>query len=215
VAKKAITSEKIQLKRVRLAFANLDVPEYFKPNNPQPNEVKKYRATLLLDPSNAEHKAACKILWAQGDDIAAKFWTGGVPNKLDKCFGTNADLRKIYDGFKDMVHVKVSSKDPVPMVGRRRNGPVDPRTGKPTFLPVKPGDADFPYNGCYVNATVTLWTQDSHSRVGINGNLLALQFCEDGQAFGRQSANPDSEFEALEDGEAGAGGAQGGTGMWD
>lgn len=212
MSKKAVTSEKIRLSRVRLAFANLDKPEYFKPNNPAPNEKPKYRATLLLDPSNAQHKEHRKLVIAEGDRIAAAYWRDNMPNKIDKCYGTNADLRKVYDGFKDTMHIKLSSEDPIPIVGRRRNGPVDPRTGKPTFLPVKPGDADFPYNGCYVNATITLWTQDSHGRVAINGNLLALQFCEDGQAFGRQSADPDSEFEALEDG---PGNAAAGAGMWD
>jgi len=204
VSKKAVTSEKIKLGRVRLAFANLDVPEYFKKGQPQQNEKPKYRATLLLDPSNPQHKAACKQIWAEGDRIAAAFWTNGVPNRIDKCYGTNADLRKIYDGFKDMVHYKVSSADPIPVVDRRK-------------IPVAPGKAQWPYNGCYVNATITLWTQDSHSRVAINGNLLAVQFCEDGTAFGRQSADPDQEFEALEDGPATgeSSGASAGSGMWD
>jgi hypothetical protein len=48
-----------------------------------------------------------------------------------------------------------------------------------------------------------LWTQDSNNRIGINGNGLTIQFMKDGDSFGRPGADPDSEFEALEDAPAG------------
>jgi hypothetical protein len=59
---------------------------------------------------------------------------------------------------------------------------------------------------------VTVWAQDSHGRKGINGNLLAIQFVRDGQAFGKAPINIDDEFEALE-GEAAA--PAGGSDGWD
>ena len=109
------------------------------------------------------------------------------------------NLNKVYDGFKGMFWIKLSAfEGELPIVGRRRTGPV--KDGKPTFEILKPGAAEWPYPGCYVNSKITLWTQDSNNRVAINGNGLTIQFKQDGDAFGRPSSDPDAEFDALEDG---------------
>ncbi len=203
--KKPITSKKIVVTRARLAFANLDTLEYFNKNAPQPNEKPKSRATLLLDPTNEAHAKTIKEIKDEAGRIAVEFWGADQAKELtrkrllDKCFGTDDDLKKVYDGFKGMFFIKISADRIVPIVGRNRTGPVDPKTGRKAFEIVKPGDKEFPYNGCFVNAPITLWTQGSHGRDGINGNMLTLQFCEDGPEFGRPSADPDSEFEPLED----------------
>jgi hypothetical protein len=88
--------------------------------------------------------------------------------------------------------VRISTPDLPPIVGRQKH----PTTG--TFLQLVPGNPGFPYSGCYANVSLTLWTQDSHGRKGINGNLRAVQFVKDGESFrGAAPANPDMEFEAL------------------
>ncbi len=205
VAKKAVTSEKIVINRARLAFANLDTLEFFNKDAPGPHEKPKSRATLLLDPTNAEHAAVIKKIKSEAGRIATEFWGEEQAKELmrkkllDKCFGTDDDLKKVYDGFAGMFFVKINADRIVPIVGRNRTGPVDPKTQRKTFEIVKPGDKEYPYNGCYVNAPITLWTQGSHGRDAINGNMLTIQFCEDGPEFGRPSADPDSEFEPLED----------------
>ncbi len=204
-SKKPVTSEKIVIERARLAFANLDTLEYFNPQAPGANEKKKSRATLLLDPTNEKHAAIIKKIKSEAGRIATEFWGAEQAadlNKkrlLEKCFGTEDDLKKVYDGYKGMFFIKISADRIVPIVGRNRTGPVDPKTGRKAFEILKPGDKEYPYNGCYVNAPITLWTQGSHGRDAINGNMLTIQFCEDGQEFGRPSADPDNEFDALED----------------
>jgi hypothetical protein len=200
VAKKAVTSEKIQVPAARLAFANLDKPDFFTPGKPKDDkEIPMHRAQLILDPTSALHVPVIKKIEAEGDRIANVYWEGKPPKKLGHGYGTEEDLNKVYDGFAGMFWVRVASKGPLSVVGRRREGPIDVRTGKPTFIPLTPKDSEWPYNGCYVNATITLWTQDSHGRTGINGNLLAVQFVKKGEAFGGQRTSADDEFEALED----------------
>lgn len=194
MATKAITSPKFQLKNVRMSFPCIDEPEYFNPAAPGPGEKKKYRAAFLLDPSIKEHAATIELITSYGDDIVAKMFDGKRGKKFADCYGEGNDGDKVYDGYKDMFFVKLATPDRFPVVGRRKGA-----DGK--FVPLRPGDKEWPYAGCFVNASGTLWGQNSHGRQGINGNLLALQFVKDGPAFGRPQANPDSEFDALPEGE--------------
>jgi hypothetical protein len=204
-SKKPVTSNKIVVTHARLAFANLDELEYFNPQAPKANEKKMSRATLLIDPTTVEGAKTIAEIKAEAKRIAIEYWGEAEATRLfanrliNKCYGTEESLKKVYDGYKGMFWVKIAADRLPPIVGRNRTGPVDPKTGRKTFIPVKPGDAEFPYNGSYVNGPITLWTQDSHGRIGINANMLTLQFNEKGVEFGRPSADPDGEFDALED----------------
>jgi hypothetical protein len=199
VGKKSVTSEKIAVNGARIAFCDSIGEATYFGATPQPKEKKKHRYTLLLDPTNAAHAETIKQIKSESARIAKLFWDP-VPKKLERCWGTDEDLNKLYDGFEGMFWIKLSAYEgELPIVGRRRTGPVDPKTGKPTFELIKPGHAEWPYAGSYVNSKMTLWTQDSNNRVGINGNGLTLQFMKDGAGFGRPNADPDDEFEALED----------------
>jgi hypothetical protein len=199
MGKKAVTSEEIRFRNARIAFAKIEEPEYFNKDKPQPNEKKKRRYTILLDPTNVKdgHGKIIAKIRAEGERIGLAFWDGKLPKKLDLCYGTDEDLNKVYDGFKGMFWVKVSTADFLPIVGRKKTGPKD-SSGNPTFVQLNPGDAEFPRSGSYVNGSLTLWTQDSNNRVAINGNALALQYNAPGEAFGRPSANPNAQFEELE-----------------
>jgi len=196
---KSITSEKIQLKNVWLSFPQLDRPKGFRKEDGTETEPQ-FSAAFLLDPSNKEHAAAIAKVKSEAARISKEFFTEGVPKAFsnpgckDLCFGKGDDLDKVYDGYEGMFFIKAKSKSRVPVVGRRKSA-----DGK--FNPVAPGDAEWPYSGCMVNASVTLWTQASHGRKAINGNLIAIQFVKQDKNFGgAASANPDQEFEALEDG---------------
>lgn len=193
---KSITSEKIQLTNVRLSFPTLDKASAYKEG-----QEPSFAASFLLDPSNKEHAVQIAKIKSEAARIAKAFFTDGVPKSFSNpgckelCFGKGDDLEKVYDGYEGMFWIKGKSYSRVPIVGRRKND-----SGK--FSPVAPGDKEWPYAGCYVNATITLWTQNSHGRKAINGNLVAIQFVKDGEAFGGgRTANPDEEFQALEDGE--------------
>lgn len=186
---KTVTSEKILLPAVRGSFLKLAKPVYFR-DTPAPNEKPKYQASFLLDPQNAQHAAAIKMIKSEASRIAKLSFPDGVPKSMEKCFGTSDELDKVYDGYDGMFWFRSSSIDRVPIVGPRKNA-----EGK--FTPVQEGDEFWPYSGCYLNAKVAMWVQTTHGRKGINGNLIALQFVKHGDAFGRPSADPDSEFEEL------------------
>jgi hypothetical protein len=54
------------------------------------------------------------------------------------------------------------------------------------------------YSGCYVNMTVTLWTQDNEYGKRVNANLRAVQFVKDGEAFGVAPVDAEEEFDEVE-----------------
>lgn len=186
---KSVTSEIIKATNARLAFVQIDKKTKV---GKDPNEIPKYRLTVLLDPSNAEHAGFIKQINAEGKRIANEFWDGQIPKSLGRCFGNGNDLDKVYNGFKDMFYVRLSNPDDFPIIGRQKN----PATK--TFMQLTPGQPGYPYSGCYANVSFTLWTQDSHGRKGLNGNLRVVQFVKDGDRFGGAApANPDMEFEEL------------------
>ena len=91
-----------------------------------------------------------------------------------------------YQGFEGNLFVSSSSKLR-PSVFDRNRVPLQPDDGKP-------------YSGCYVNASIELWPQDS-KQYGkrINAQLRGVQFVADGDAFAAGSAASDDEFEDLGD----------------
>jgi hypothetical protein len=185
---KNVTSEKIQLTNVRLSFPALDKPRSFK-EGVEP----KFEASFLLDPSDKTHAATIAKIKSESARVAKIQFDGEIPKSMEKCWGLGDDLDKVYDGYEGMFWVKAKSATRVPVVGRTKNA-----EGK--FTQLVPGDDKWPYAGCYVNASITVWAQNSHGRKAINGNLIAIQFVKDGDAFGAgRQAVPEEEFEALED----------------
>lgn len=92
---------------------------------------------------------------------------------------------KDYDGYDDE-HVYISSSSP------RRPVVVDEKV-----RPVTEQDNKV-YAGCYVNVTLRLWAQDNDYGKRINAELLAVQFCADGEAFGVAPVDAEEEFEAID-----------------
>lgn len=184
---KSITSEVIHLLEWRLSFPRLDKPKAF-----QPGQDPRFEATFLGDPSNSKHAEQIARLKSEAGRIAREFWGAKfdeVKTQIKQRHLGNGN-EKSYDGYKGMVYVATHNTTRPTIVDRRRN-------------PVQPGDPQWPYGGCYVNATVTLWTQDNQYGKAINVNLRAIQFVKDGQAFGGAApVDADEEFDALEgDGE--------------
>ena len=201
---KAHTSEPILLREAILSFPQLDKPTKFKQDNP--DEVAKFSAAFLLDPSNPAQAKRIAQIKAESARIAKLEFDGEIPKSMsdakNRCWGTDADLDKVYDGYAGMFFVKVKSPTPVPVVGRIKTA-VDSQ-GKPAFELLKPGDKEWPYAGCKVNAKISVWCQNSHGRKAINGNLLTIQFVEPGVPFGNKSVDPNEEFAAYEDATGGA-----------
>ena len=105
------------------------------------------------------------------------------------CVGGNTKVDgqgEVKEGYADM-WVIGASEFVRPAVANRSGGPV------------VEGEPQAPYGGSYVNATITLWTQNNKWGKRVNANLRGVQFVKDGDAFGRAPISAEDEFEALED----------------
>ena len=176
---KSKTSDVIKLPRVRLSFAELFRAKAF-----QEGQTPYYKATFLLDPSNAAHAKAISQLSAEVKKLAAEAFNG---EKLspDRICIVDGNTKK-YDGWAGMIAISTSNKVRPVVVDRARN-------------PVAEGDTESPYSGCYVNASITLWAQNNKFGKRTNANLRGVQFVDDGEAFGIAPVDADEEFEMLED----------------
>lgn len=193
---KAITSEKIKIRNARLSFARLDKGKPF-----AVGMTPKFQAAFLLDPSDKDHAVVIADIKAK----AMKLLQDGGLTPADlthpNCFG-NGDKKK-YDGYAGRFYV-ASSQETRPPVANR------------SAKPVQAGEKEFPYSGCFVNGSVTLWLQNNQYGKRINANLLAVQFVGDGPAFGGGApVDLDDEFEALGDSPATAGSAPAGKDPFD
>lgn len=201
----------------RLCYAYLESPKP-KPAKNGKEAAGRYETVVLLDPSNAEQKAAVDAIKADAVRVAKAAFGANVDVKSlvlafgngdKKAFDTVVDddtgqvirtENPTYAAYKGMYYVNTSTPDK-PLIANRRGELVDKTS------------AQFPYSGCYANVKVTLypWTfieEGVGTRRGISVDLRSIQFVRDGEAFGGRAAiNPEEEFEALEDAPAGAGGS--------
>lgn len=173
---------KIKLTNVRLSFPGLFKAEAFKPG-----DDPKFKATFLIVKGSENHKAVekaiaeeAKIKWGvKGEKTVANIRNN--PNKF--CY-QDGDT-KTYDGYEGMMALSAKSSTRPLVIDQQRN-PLSEEDGKP-------------YAGCYVNASVELFTYDN-SGAGISASLAGVQFVKDGDAFGGGKAASVDEFDALEDG---------------
>lgn len=194
---KSVTSEKFQI------FGRLSYPKLGKPEAYAAGQREKFQATILLDPSDEDQAKMIAKIKEQASAICKEAY-GEVPPNIPKNFGSADKLDKVPDGYAGMFFVRLSNTD--------RPG-VANRGGKP----VVEGDQQFPYAGCYVNVKMTLWAQQGYkdangkyvSQRRINGNLIAVQFVKDGEAFGRGPVHVEDEFEPLPGESAGASSSSG------
>jgi len=179
------TSEKIELKNVRLSFAELWTAKAF-----QEGQTPKYQASFLLDPSDKEHAKHIKLIKAEAAKIKKAEWGDKIPKLKGECFGNGDDLDTVYDGYEGMFYVRANKNadDGRVTIVNTNNDPLTVDDGKP-------------YNGCYVDATFTMWTQDNSFGKRVNGNLRAIRFRGDGEAFGRPAIEAEDEFSESPDSE--------------
>lgn len=184
---KSENSEVLHLNNVRLSYLQLVTPTAF-----QEGQEKKFQATALLDVSDPDHQKIIKDVKRAARDLMNRaygkdFKPAGLKGV---CFGdgnkVTDDDGNVRDGYKDTFYVRLNSK-------------VRPGTANRRGQPVVEGDPQFPYSGAYGNVTCTLWAQNNQFGKRINGNLRAVQFVKDGEAFGAAPVNVEDEFEALED----------------
>lgn len=186
------TSEKIRIENGRLSFARLYKPKAFREG-----QEPRYEGSILLDPSNEKHAAKIEEICARAETVLLEQFHGKLPKGVKLGFGY-ADGSPVtiggqkfysepkdYDGYDGMFYLSSSNKTKPKTV--HRNPKVD-LTEEDGVL----------YSGCYVNMTVTLWTQDNEFGKRVNANLRAVQFVKDGEAFGVAPVDAEEEFDEVE-----------------
>lgn len=175
------TSEKITI-----PFARLSFPKLVKARAFEEGQEPRYEASFLLDPTHPGHAKTIKLIKETAATICKEHWNGKVPRDLKPCFG-NDGMGKEYDGYPGMFVLSSNKK--------QSDGRVLILDGNGN--PVEAGEPGFPYGGCYVHATISLWTNE-HPKGGkrVQANLRAIKFAKDGEPFSSVApVDADNEFE--------------------
>jgi hypothetical protein len=196
------TSEKFMIRNVRLSFPHLWTPKPFKSADDDENKAPRLRfeAAALIDPTTKEGKANIDLILKHANLVAKEHWPKGPPAGLEIGFGyTNGEdpveingkrvrYRECdYDGYEGMFAISTSNTIRPAVVDKDRSRLTE--------------DDGKPYAGCYVNISLSLWTQDNSWGKRINANLRGVQFIADGEAFGAPPIDADEEFDVIEAGD--------------
>ena len=176
---------RVMLNNVRLAFPVLDEPEQF-----QGSGKPRYSAVLLVEPgSENDKKIEAALRKAAGEqwgeaNIEAVLKSIKAANKCAYRDGST----KEYDGFEGMMALSAHSP---------AGAPPSLLDGRKNHLPRNTGMI---YAGCYVNASVEIWTLDKKKGYGnqLNAQLRGVQFSKDGDAFTAARPADSNEFDVVE-----------------
>lgn len=180
-------SYEVKLKNVRLSFANI-----YKPQDPQTNDdgelvAGKYKANFLMPKGASETEANVRSMKAVVEAAKVAKWGKNLPKlKPDKVCLRDGDLED-WDGYAGQLYVSANNLSKPVVVKRNREAALA-------------GEKGSPYPGCYVNAIVRVWIQDS-PKYGkrVNATLEAVQFVSDGEPFGAKPVDPNDAFDDLGD----------------
>lgn len=190
------TNIEIKLTDVRLSFADIFEAKAF---GDDPDGRPRFSANFLIDKIKQKDQAE-KVSAAVKKAIAAKWPTN--PPKLGadkKCFRDGEpkdeeteERTPLYEGYAGHYFVSAASPaDRPPVIIDSRKG----ADGKFPRLTQKDGK---PYAGCYVNAVIRVWAQDSQTwGRRVNASLEAIQFARHGEAFGATRIDAESTFDDL------------------
>lgn len=184
-------------------FGQTDKGTPEKPKKPQ------FRMTWLLDPSNAQAAATIAEIKAEAARQLDLFFNGRANWPKDNattgtkgvlpCFGLGNDLKKVYDGYRDMFYIKVADTTR-PIIGDRRGRSIqlledggwhilDKATGQATDETVDPNEV--PYAGAICRGRISLYVYNNE-QAGVNANFRSIQFVKTAPAFaagGKRDAN--------------------------
>lgn len=205
MASESPTSDKLRF-HARGSFLKIDKPKPFDDGGDP-----RWEAAFLLDPADPKHldgiKLVLKTAGAMAKEaygvvplaikrLAAEFIPGqAAVDPKTKDDGIEVAFysgdKKDYDGYAGMFVIPAHNSKMKPAVANRRGVSVDP------------GEEQYPYSGCGVIGSITLWAQVGKTqqkygkRIGVN--LRGVQFDKDGDPFSQGDIAPEEEFEALED----------------
>ncbi len=174
---------KLKLENVRLAF-----PVLFEAKTVNGEGKPAFSASLLIDPADAQVRAINAAI----EQVAKEKWGAKADAILktlratDKVALHDGDLKSTYDGFAGNLYISARSTTR-PLVIDKDKSPLTEQDGKP-------------YAGCFVNASIELWAQDSSYGKRVNASLRGIQFFRDGDAFAGGGAASEDEFEEITEG---------------
>ena len=199
---------RIRLDAVRLSFCqSLWTPAAFggAGGSDEGEQSVRHSANFLI-PKNSEG----------GSDLTAFYTDGRVPimqglraakidaiaKRLNVTTGKASEVKikpdnyavrdgdsEVWDGYENNWYVSANNRRAPKVIGRDRR-------------PVEENDGII-YAGCYVNAIVTLWHQQSGQRrdmkvpTAVWASLEGVQFVKDGDAFGAPTVNVDEDFDDI------------------
>jgi len=164
----------VKLAKVRLAFPHLFEPDAF-----EDGQKPKYSCNLIIPKGSANHA----LLSSTVKKLITETWPDGTPNGFKHCLRDGSEKGRT-DGFGDDVIFIVPKNEKAPAVIDRDRSQLSERS-------------DRPYAGCYVNAIVELWAQNTQKYKRVNVSLLGVQFAEDGESFGGSRVARASDFDDL------------------
>ena len=193
-------ANEIYLSNVRLSFPKL-IEAQAQANVPNP--AKKFSADFILSPSDKQFAQFMgeigTVATAKWKDMANAVLQHIQTDRKLRCFGNGAEkvdkkTMKPYSGYDGMVYIGASSNEDRPPLMVRPDGvQVDnANTLERVALARKL------YGGCYVNAVVRPWCQDNQFGRGVRCELIAVQFANDGDAFGEAPADVTGMFGAVQ-----------------
>lgn len=183
------SNDVIYLSEVRLSFPNLVAPQVQK--NEGGTERISYNCDLISPPDHPGYAMFMKSY----SERAAEEWKQNAQqimqmvhaDRKSRCYGSGAEkidkkTFQPYIGYAGNVYISCSSKNPPQMI-------------LPNGSPANPSDtmaykalAMKLYGGCYVNAAIRPWFQKPNPQknysYGIRCDIVAVQFCKDGEPFG-------------------------------
>ena len=181
-------SATVRLRNVRLSF-----PALFEPRSMEEGKKPTFQATFLMDPAGANPEDDnAKYLKQAIDAVVKAAFKGKHPGRDRVCLRDGADkAERGIDGYEGKWFCSSSCQKQPTVVDR-------------VLTPLVAKD-NRPYAGCYVNATVRLWAQDSKEYgKRVNAQLRAIQFWGDGDPFGEGAASAEDEFADTSEGSASA-----------
>lgn len=154
----------------------------------------KYSCVVLFPSTSTEAKAAIDaVMWKLvsdkfGQNAAAIWQELGASNKLALRDGATKASK---EGFMGNLFISPSAKQERPPKLYHKfltpEGNVQELKRPQSVI----------YSGCYVNAQIGFWLQDNKFGRRVNAELLAVQFAEDGDAFGGSATADTSMFSGV------------------
>lgn len=186
----------LNLKRVRLSYPRLDVPDFFQGVKSRPNEKKRWSASFHVNVDDPQKKLIDEVLIAEAKAKWGAKWQGihkAILPDPKGCCWTDGES-KGHPGVMILSSHKYEDTGPPKVLDNDLS---------PIYMPdrtVVSGKEGRLFAGCYVNCQVEIWTQDNKAGKALRCGLLVIQRVAKGEAFGGGSQADMEAFEEVEDG---------------